>query len=159
MELYFLRHGVAADQGPPGTGDAGRPLTPEGIEKMTMAARGLRRLELRLDTLLTSPLVRARATAAIVGQALGQEPQIVAELSPGCNTPRLRTLLAARANAQRVMIVGHEPDFSTMIGDLTGAHVRMKKGGLALVELPAPTSDGILIWLMTSRVLRAAGRD
>ncbi len=159
MELYFLRHGVAADQGPPGTGDAGRPLTPEGIEKMTAAARGLRRLELRLDALIASPLVRARETAAIIGRELGLDPQIATVLSPGCDTPRLRALLAAQGGAGRVMVVGHEPDFSTMIGDLTGAHIRMKKGGLALVELPTPASDGVLVWLMTSRVLRAAGRD
>ncbi|GAB4192651.1 MAG: phosphohistidine phosphatase SixA [Roseiflexaceae bacterium] len=159
MELYFLRHGVAADYGPPGTGDAGRPLTPEGIEKMTVAARGLRRLDLRLDMLLSSPLVRAHETAGIVAKALGLELRLTPELSPGCDTARLRRLLAAHGSAQRVMVVGHEPDFSTMIGDLTGAHVQMKKGGLALVDLPTPDSDGILIWLMTSRVLRAAGRE
>jgi len=159
MELYFLRHGVAADYGPAGTGDAGRPLTREGIEKMTAAARGMQRLGVQLDLLLSSPLVRARETAAIVGRTLGLEVEIAADLSPGCGLSRLRALLATHSDAGRLMVVGHEPDFSTLIGDLTGARVEMKKGGLARVELPAPDAAGTLLWLLTSRVLREAGRE
>ena len=68
MELYFLRHGIAADAGPAGTGDAGRPLTKEGVTKMEAEARGLRRLKVKSDTLLYSPLVRARQTAEIVAR-------------------------------------------------------------------------------------------
>ena len=63
MELYFLRHGIAADEGPADSGDAGRPLTEQGIKKMKEAARGLRRLGVRPEVLLSSPLVRARQTA------------------------------------------------------------------------------------------------
>lgn len=159
MELFFLRHGVAADYGPAGSGDAGRPLTREGIEKMTAAARGMHRLEIRLDLLLSSPLVRARETAALVGRALGVEVQIANDLVPGCGLSRLRALLATHSDAERIMVVGHEPDFSTLIGDLTGACVEMKKGALARVALPAPDAQGTLLWLMTSRVLREAGRE
>ena len=93
MELYFLRHGIAADEGPAGMGDAGRPLTKDGIAKMQAGARGMRRLGLRLDVLLSSPLVRARETAAIIARELGLELQLADELAPGCDIAQLFALL------------------------------------------------------------------
>src|SRR5215468_8844575 len=100
MELYVLRHGIAADMGPEGSGDAGRPLTEEGIAKMREEARGLLQLGLRLDVLLSSPLVRARQTAEIVGRALNIEIQLAAALAPGCDLARLGGLLAEHRGAE-----------------------------------------------------------
>src|SRR5262245_32744129 len=105
MELYFLRHGVAADVGPEGGGDAGRPLTVEGIAKIKEEARGLRRLGVRPDIVLTSPLVRARQTAEIVRHALGLDSRVVDALAPGCDIPRLRDLLGEYRSAASVMLV------------------------------------------------------
>src|SRR3954470_16770292 len=136
MELYFLRHGIATDVAPAGLGDAGRPLTKEGIAKMQAGARGMRRLDLQLDALLSSPLVRARATAAIVARELGLELQLADELAPGCDMAQLFALLGEHRGAERVMLVGHEPDFSTLISALTGgSQVLMKKGGLGRVDI------------------------
>src|SRR5689334_6212059 len=113
MELYFLRHGIAADQGPAGLGDAGRPLTKEGIAKMQAESRGMRRLGLKLDALLSSPLVRAHETAAIVGGEFGLDLQQTELLAPGCGLVQLFALLAEHRGLERLMLVGHEPDFST----------------------------------------------
>src|SRR5512147_1139240 len=118
MELYFLRHGIAVDVGPEGSGDAGRPLTAEGIKKMKEEARGLRRLDVRPDVLLSSPLVRASQTAEIVRHALGLDSRLVDALAPGCDVARLRDLLGEYRSAERIMVVGHEPDFSDLIGAL-----------------------------------------
>lgn len=156
MKLYFLRHGVAADAGP--TGDAERPLTPEGVERMRREARGMRRLDIRLDVLLTSPLVRARQTAEITGRELGAKARQADVLAPGCDIAQLIDLLGAERVAERVMVVGHEPDFSTMICELTGARVEIKKGGLARVDLEALTAGaGVLVWLLPPSALRAIG--
>jgi phosphohistidine phosphatase len=159
MELYFLRHGIAADEGPGDSGDAGRPLTEQGIEKMKEAARGLRRLGVRPDVLLSSPLVRARQTAEIVRKAFGIESRLVEALSPGCDLVRLCDLLGEYRSAERVMVVGHEPDFSTLIGELTGgSRVQLKKGGLARVDLDTiDEGAGSLIWLLPPLALRKAG--
>jgi phosphohistidine phosphatase len=156
MELYFLRHGIAADVGPHGSGDAGRPLTKEGIAKMQSAARGMRRLGLELDALLSSPLVRAHQTATIVARELGLELQLADELAPGCDLARLTGLLGEYRAAERVMLVGHEPDFSQMIGALTGgSRVLMKKGGLGRVDVDRlEEGAGTLIWLLPPRALR-----
>jgi phosphohistidine phosphatase len=160
MELYFLRHGVAADAAPPQMDDASRPLTEEGIAKIKDEALGLRRLGVEIDLLLTSPLRRARETAEIVGRTLELEAQLADALAPGCDLRRLRQLLGEQRAAQRVMIVGHEPDFSWLIGSLTGgSRVLLKKGGLARVDLEeAEQGAATLIWLLPPRVLREIGR-
>lgn len=158
MQIYFLRHGIAADRAPHGT-DSARALTPEGITHMEEEARGLQRLEVAIDLLLTSPLVRTRQTADIVGRILGQEPRVEVALSPGMTTEALLATLD-RYHARRVMIVGHEPDLSMAISALTGGGlVNMKKGSLALVELPYDQSaDGVLHWLLPPKILRAIGK-
>jgi phosphohistidine phosphatase len=160
MELYLLRHGIAADVGPKGSGDAGRTLTEEGIGKMQEEARGLRLLGLRPDVLLSSPLVRARQTAEIVGRALNIEMQLADALAPGCDLARLRGLLGEHRGAERVMIVGHEPDFSELAGTLTGgSRVLLKKGGLARVDAAVLEQDsGVLVWLLAPRILRGIGQ-
>jgi phosphohistidine phosphatase len=159
MELYFLRHGIAADEGPADSGDAGRPLTEQGIKKMKEAARGLRRLGVRPDALLSSPLVRARQTAEIVRKAFGIESRLVDALAPGCDMARLCNLLGEYRSAERVMLVGHEPDFSSLIGELTGgSRVQLKKGGLARVDLETiDHGAGTLVWLLPPLALRQAG--
>jgi phosphohistidine phosphatase len=159
MELYFLRHGVAADAGPAGTGDVGRPLTKEGVTKMKAESRGLRRLGIEPDALLSSPLARAHQTAEIVARELAVELQLADALAPGCTAERLLELLSQHRDAERVIVVGHEPDFSTMIGELTGgSRVLLKKGGLGRVDLEAmQKGGGTLVWLLPPLALRAAG--
>lgn len=159
MELYFLRHGIAADVGPEGSGDAGRPLTAEGIQKTKEEARGLRRLGVRPDVLLSSPLVRARQTAEIVRHALGLDSRLVDALAPGCDIALLRDLLGEYRSAERIMVVGHEPDFSQLVGTLTGgSRILLKKGGLARVDLETVDKGaGTLVWLLPPLALRKAG--
>lgn len=158
MKLYLLRHGIAADHGPDGT-DASRPLTSEGMDKMRRSARGMQRLDMKLDMLLSSPLVRARQTAEIVGRVLACDMQIADELAPGCDAAGLIELLRQQA-AERVMVVGHEPDFSEMVGALTGgSRVEMKKGALARVNLHSLTiGNGTLMWLLQPHVLQTLGK-
>lgn len=158
MELYFLRHAIAADEGPEGTGDAGRPLTKDGATKMKEAARGMRKLGLQLDVLLSSPLVRAHETAKLVARELGLELQLADALAPGCDAGRIFDLLGEHRAAKRVMFVGHEPDFSTIVGTLTGgSRIELKKGGLARVDIEVlEPGTGTLMWLLPPRVMRAA---
>lgn len=159
MELYILRHGVAADFGPAGSGDAGRPLTDEGISKMQLQAAGLKRLELTLDYLFCSPLVRTQQTAEIIGQALGIEAQIAAPLAPGCDLNKLRTVLAGISGGKRIMVVGHEPDCGELTSQLTGgSRFLFKKGGLARIDLPVIAAGaGVLTWYLPPRVQRLIG--
>lgn len=126
---------------------------------MQASARGMLRVGLRLDHLVSSPLIRATQTAEIVGIALALRPRVEAALAPGFDIAQLRRLLSHYSPTQRVMFVGHEPDLSTLIAALTnGGHVLMKKGSLAHISVPHNTPlDGTLRYLLPPKVLRALG--
>ena len=124
--LWLLRHGDAADGSP----DAERPLTAKGEEQSRAAGAALKALGVEVSACLTSPKVRAAATARIACEALGVEPQLEPKLAGG---PFDAEALAAGLG-ENVLLVGHDPDFSMAVHSLTGAQVRMKKGGLTGVE-------------------------
>jgi phosphohistidine phosphatase len=124
--LWLLRHGDAAEGSP----DAERPLTKKGEKQARNAGRALAKLGVKLDACLTSPKVRAVETARLACEPLGAEPQLEPKLAGG---PFDAEALAAGLG-DNVLLVGHDPDFSMAVHDLTGAQARMKKGGLAGVE-------------------------
>lgn len=124
--IYLLRHGDAEpDQG---DGDDARRLSDKGRAQADDAGRAIARLEYRIDVCLTSPKVRARETAALACEHLDLEPEICDPIAGRYDTLEL---VAGRGN---VMLVGHEPDMSGEIARLTGAEVKLKKGGLAILE-------------------------
>lgn len=150
MILYFLRHGLA---GSPRAGDDdARPLSEAGEAALRSAASLWRRLNLRPDVVLTSPLARAVRTAELVTEAVGGgTPVIHDRLRPGAAWGDMARAMAGVADARRVLFVGHEPDLSSAVALLTGASsVRMRKGGLACVEFygtPEPGA-GEIAWLI-----------
>jgi len=147
--LYFLRHGKAGS--PTGGNDDARELTASGIDALRRAAPLWRRVNLRPDVVLSSPLVRARQTAELVTEAIGGEVLADDRLRPGAGWGDLARAMAAHPDARRVLFVGHEPDLSSTVAHLTGAaSVRMRKGGLACLEfygIPEP-GGGELAWLL-----------
>jgi phosphohistidine phosphatase len=169
MQLYFLRHGKAASRSTSTTDDAARPLTDEGREETRRAARGLAALDLGIERIVTSPFVRARETAALTAEKLGLPVEEADELAAGCDLDGLARVLGRLASAQQVMLVGHEPDFSTLIGLLIagrqGVAVLLKKGACCRVDLPDRAAEsaaddarkllgkGELVWLMTTKQL------
>jgi phosphohistidine phosphatase len=157
MEIYLLRHGIAEDRAAD-RADAARALTGEGIRKIEQAAAGMRQLGITVDLLLSSPLTRAHQTAEIVGAAIGMSVTLDPMLAPGFDMRMLTSLLERQA-VQRVMLVGHEPDLGLLASGLIGGgQIELRKGGLALVDLPHDVEvDGVLRWLLPPRVLRAIG--
>jgi phosphohistidine phosphatase len=138
--IWLLRHGDAADGSP----DAERPLTDEGREQSRAAGAALRLLGVEVDACLTSPKVRAADTARLACAKLGVEPRLEPKLAGG---PFDAEALAAGLG-ENVLLVGHDPDFSMAVHSLTGAQVRMSKGGLAGIE------KGELMVLLRSRDLK-----
>jgi phosphohistidine phosphatase len=149
--LYFLRHADAGEAR--ATDDDARQLTMEGDAAMRAAAPLWRRLNLRPDVVISSPLPRAMQTARLFaeGIGLGVVPSADQRLQPGARWRDLAQAMAAHPDARRVMFVGHEPDLSRAVAELTGASsVRLRKGGLACVEfygVPEP-GGGELAWLL-----------
>ncbi len=138
--IWLLRHGDAADGSP----DAERPLTDEGREQSRAAGAALRLLGVEVDACLTSPKVRAADTARLACAELGVEPRLEPKLAGG---PFDAEALAAGLG-ENILLVGHDPDFSMAVYSLTGAQVRMSKGGLAGIE------KGELMVLLRSRDLK-----
>jgi phosphohistidine phosphatase len=143
--IWLLRHGDAADGSP----DAERPLTDKGRAQSRAAGAALKALGVEIDACLTSPKVRAADTARIACKRVGDvEPQLEPKLAGG---PFDAEALAAGLGDD-VLLVGHEPDFSAAVHSLTGAQVRLKKGGLAGID------RGELMVLLRPRELKLISR-
>lgn len=157
MKLYFLRHGQAGERDDWHGDDFDRPLTTDGIKRMERAADTIAELDLEIEAIVTSPLVRARQTADIVAKRLKLRKNLVEDENLGLefNIQRLLQVLERYPKAGAIMLVGHDPSMSRTIGQLIGgARIDFKKGALAFVELidaSAPAAE--LVWLIPPRVL------
>jgi phosphohistidine phosphatase len=168
MNLYLMRHAIAVAGDEPGVDtDGERPLSPKGIKRMRKAARGLKRLEIPFDALLTSPLLRARQTADVVAPLIGLESQVevISGLTPESSVDNLISDLTGYQNWEHLLLVGHEPLLSQMMAFLlTGKKnqelgIELKKGGLCRIEIDGlpPDKPGKLHWLLAPKQLRLFG--
>ncbi len=157
MKLYFLRHGLAKDRQDWKRDDSERPLTEEGQERMQRTAATIAGLELALDAILTSPLMRAHQTASIVAAALHAKDRLIVDNRLGAEfgIDRLAEILRDHPDSGSLMLVGHEPGMSETISAIIGGgRIVCKKGGLACVKLDHPSSlRGELLWLLPPRLL------
>jgi phosphohistidine phosphatase len=136
--LWLLRHAEAAEGRP----DEARPLTPRGLDQSRTVGRALAQLGVHLDTCLSSPKRRAMETAQLACEPLDVEIVTDPALAgSGYDPERLA------AGLGDVMLVGHNPSISTVLRDMTGARVHLRKGGIAAVQ------RGELVLLMTPREL------
>ena len=154
MHLYFLRHGEA-DWPNWNKPDDERPLTERGKKEMKKVAAFLRRLDLSLDHIITSPLARAKQTAEPVAKFFELELSQDELLEPGFGSTELKKLVK-KYPGESLMVVGHEPDFTKTISALTGASLKLSKGGLALVDVDLTTMRGKLLWLFPPKIPKAA---
>ena len=141
--LWLLRHGDAASGNP----DETRPLTERGIQESQDAGLALARLGTSLDACLSSPKVRALHTAQLACEPLGLEVETTEALAG----PPFDALDLAAGRGD-VLLVGHDPSISLALHDLTGAQVRMKKGGLAGID-----KGELLVLLRPSELAAIAG--
>lgn len=146
QQLWFLRHGEAEphDARP----DADRRLTERGEEQSRAAGRALAALEISFQIVLSSPRVRALDTARLACEALGHERVVIDESLAGEFALDDALDLAAGAGAdKRMLFVGHDPDFTQILHDLTGGAVDLKKGGLAGVRMRGSRRGELLVLL------------
>jgi phosphohistidine phosphatase len=149
QQLWLLRHGDAEPHG--ARHDADRKLSSKGEKQARVAGEALARLGLQFSAVLTSPRVRARDTARLAAKALSADPMVHQPLSAGFDVNEARALLAGYGDDARVLIVGHEPDFSQTVHDLTGGRIDLKKGGVAGVRVDG--TRGELIDLLRPKEL------
>jgi phosphohistidine phosphatase len=160
-ELYLVRHGLAEERGDAWPDDSKRPLTDEGMSRMRKAARGLERIGVAIDVVLTSPLVRARQTAEIVAGALDPRPSLVNvdSLAPDGTFAAVVADLEKHSRKTRIALVGHEPMLGELAARLIGSRhaIEFKKGGVCRIDIEQlpPGGPGDLRWMLTPRILRA----
>jgi phosphohistidine phosphatase len=160
-QIYLVRHGVAEERGERWPDDVKRPLTADGMARMEKAARGLGKLDIGFDVILSSPLVRARQTADILAAELEGHPSIVNTdaLAPGGDYAAVVAALEKQSRRQRIALVGHEPAIGELAARLVGSRhpIEFKKGAIARIDLDEipPSGPGDLRWLVPSKFLRA----
>lgn len=164
VELYIVRHAIAAERGPAWPDDTKRPLTERGIERFKEAVDGLVWLDVQLDVIFTSPLVRARQTAEYLGAGLPAKPpvRIADTLAPGHPPAQVMAQVAREARSKtRVAVVGHEPDLGELAAWVLGTKrpIPFRKGGAARIDMDGLSGrGGSLAWLLTPKILRKLGR-
>lgn len=160
-ELYLIRHAIAEERGDAWPDDSKRPLTDDGIAKMRKVARGLARLDIAFDIVLTSPLVRARQTAEIVAGGLAPRPTLVNidSLAPDGGYAALMAELEKHARKPRIALVGHEPDIGELAAKLVGSRraIEFKKGAICRIDVDdiPPAGPGALRWFAPPKILLA----
>jgi phosphohistidine phosphatase len=166
MDCLLMRHGIAVEMEEWSGPDETRPLTDQGRKKVRQAAKGLAAMGLAPTHLFTSPLTRARETAAIVNAILcpSVTMSLCNALEPRSTPQVLATFLRTLPDRSVVLCVGHEPLLGAMGGYLlsgqTSRNYPMKKAGVGLIHLPRPAraGEGLLHWWCTPTQLRALGQ-
>ncbi len=160
VELYLIRHGIAAERGPAYPDDTLRPLTAEGISRMRKQAKAMNTLGVKLDVIVSSPLVRTRQTADIVSDVLGGKPDVVLSdaLAPEGTSAGVIQELARYRKKRAVALVGHEPNLGELAARLISARraLEFKKGGICRIDFEAfpPKGVGSLRFFLPPRLLR-----
>ena len=165
MELYFLRHAMAAEPGTVDiTHDSERPLTSEGIEKMKEEARGMQCMGLTFDQVVSSPYMRAAETAEIVTKGLKFKGKIKFTdlLIPNAEFKTFFKLLKEFQVDDKVLLVGHLPSLeeftSRLISGQSTAAMDYKQGSLCRIDMPptiVPGVTGQLKWFLAPKQLRS----
>ena len=159
IELYFLRHAHAGDPEAWTGDDAARPLSDKGEKQAERLGTFLAGIGFTPDAIISSPKLRAAQTAEIVAKHLGIQISFDDRLAGAFEVETLETLLGDAGDPVRPVVVGHDPDFSDVLAELSGAsRLPMPKGALARVdiELPLRAGGGTLRWLVPPDLLKPA---
>lgn len=163
-EIYLVRHAIAAARGEEWPDDSKRPLTERGVERFKECVDGLVWLDVGIDEIFTSPLVRARQTAEYLSAGLPSKPpiRVLDALAPGHAPAKVVEDLARESRKRRVALVGHEPDLGELAAHLLGTRraVPFKKGAVCRIDVDGLTSSppGTLSWFLTPKALRKLGQ-
>ncbi len=160
MKIYLVRHGIAVDRiGGQIRCDAERPLTDEGREETERVALGLRKMGVRPEHLVSSPLVRARQTAEIFASVfdLKQHLSICEALSPSGKASQIFNFLADLKKVDEVALFGHQPDMTGLAQALLWApelDIPFKKAGCCRIDVydMPPRTPGTLKWHLSPRI-------
>jgi phosphohistidine phosphatase len=156
IELHLLRHADAGDPMSWKGADADRPLSGKGEKQAERLGRFLEEVGFRPDAIVTSPKVRAASTAEIVARHLGAPVATDDRLAGALDPAAVVAILRHAGDPSRPVLVGHDPDFSDLLAELTGlSGLIMKKGAFARIDAERlEPAAGTLRWLVPPDLLR-----
>jgi phosphohistidine phosphatase len=160
LELYLIRHGVAAERGDEYPDDSKRPLTANGIARLRREAKALEALDVAFDQIISSPLVRTKQTADIFAESMKVKPPVatIDALAPAGTPSGVIQELSKYMRKARIALVGHEPNLGELAAKLIAARtpIEFKKGAICRIdfEILPPKGVGQLRWLLPPKVLR-----
>ena len=137
--------------------DARRPLSDKGRKQAKRLGTQLAAVRADLGPILTSPKLRASETADLLAKSLGTSVTVEHRLAGALDVATLEAILAGHGDPERVVLVGHDPDFSAVLGQLIGLReLPMRKGEIARVEIgrPLAAGSGVLRWLLPPELLK-----
>lgn len=168
MKFYLVRHGIAVDRIDGDVkSDFQRPLTPDGRHESELVAGGLKKLGVKPDVLITSPLVRARQTCEVFADVLNykKEPLLCEALAPGGSISDIYKMAKVYKLADEYMFFGHEPDMmrfaQTLLWASSELEIPFKKSGVCRIDVAdiPPTMPGVLKWFITPKIAKFAARS
>ena len=160
MDLYLMRHGIATERSARNIArDADRRLTASGKEKMRRIAKAMKRIDINVECILSSPFLRATETVEIVARVLGiRTVKLTPLLKPDGSAGALLGGLSKQSTTFRsLLLVGHEPlltdTASLLISRKTGLPLHLRKGGLLKLCVTSGFHPGsaTLEWLLSPR--------
>ena len=167
MDILIVRHADAGDRRVFATtnpDDRQRPLSEKGRKRMAEVARGLQRVQPRLDHIFSSPLQRAVETAAILNNVYTQASlEQIKELAPGGERKQLAKRLSKLPVNTSLALVGHEPDLSELVAWLSAgsnfSFMELKKGAACLLRSVGKpgSASAELLWALAPKQLRLLG--
>jgi phosphohistidine phosphatase len=160
LELYLVRHGIAAERGDEYPDDSTRPLTSGGIARLKREAKALDALGVGFDVIISSPLVRAKQTADTLAESMKSRPSVILSdsLTPAGTPSAVFQELAKHMRKPRIALVGHEPNMGELAAKFIGARapLEFKKGAICRIDFEVfpPKGMGQLRWFLTPKMLR-----
>jgi phosphohistidine phosphatase len=160
LELYLIRHGLAADRGEDYPDDSKRPLTNEGISRLRREAKALDALGVAIEHIITSPLTRTKQTADVFAETMKSKPSVSTSdaLAPAGTPAGVIQELIRHMRRGSLALVGHEPNIGELGARLIGARMPLafKKGAICRLDFEVfpPKGLGQLRWFVTPRMLR-----
>ena len=163
MDIYILRHGKAEERSQNITSDSKRRLTEAGKTELECIAKAIKNLDFCFDSIISSPLVRAKQTAEIVSRYVKSKKKSITiwdELKPEINVNKTIKKLTSLNPTSSVLLVGHEPHLSSLISQIISgsesADISLKKGGFVHIRGSAHNSEifGSLRSILTPKQLK-----
>ena len=140
MKLYLMQHALAypAEENPE------RPLSPTGVNQAKVAAKGIKRLGLEFDLIITSTKRRAQQTAALVAEGIRYPFSDILSseaVLPNSSSQELLDLLQKEATDSHIMVVGHLPHLAKLASDIMqGGELIFENAGLTCFDFSGPKS-------------------